>query len=108
MSAHELALEALARLRDAGRYVVVIDVRTEDEFAAGHVEGARHVPGAELAAHAEALRGADVVVTVCGKGGGRSADAATLLRELGVNARFLAGGTFAWLAANPSPPRRDP
>ena len=43
-----------------------------------------------------------VVVTACGKGGGRSAEGAALLRSLGVRARLLGGGTFAWLAAHPA------
>jgi rhodanese-related sulfurtransferase len=107
MNEHELTVEALARLRAEGRPVIVVDVRTAEEFAAGHVAGARHVPGAELAAHADALRGAELVVTACGNGGGRSADAAVLLRTLGVQARFLTGGTFAWLAAHPVD-RSDP
>jgi rhodanese-related sulfurtransferase len=39
----------------------------------------------------------DVIVTACGKGGGRSADASDKLKELGFkNAYWLCGGTFAW------------
>ena len=39
-----------------------------------------------------------VLVTVCGKGGGRSERAATELRALGWNSvRSLCGGTQAWL-----------
>lgn len=44
------------------------------------------------------------VVTVCGKGGGRSDRAATLLRERGISsARSLCGGTAAWMAAGAAP-----
>jgi rhodanese-related sulfurtransferase len=100
MSDEEIEVEVLDRLRAEGRRVVVVDVRSAEEFAAGHVAGALHVPGAELAAHADELRGAELVVTVCGKGGGRSAEGAALLRSLGVRARLLGGGTFAWLAAH--------
>jgi rhodanese-related sulfurtransferase len=104
----EITVDALDRLRAEGRDVIVIDVRTAEEFAAGHVAAARHVPGAELLDHAAVLGRADLVVTACGKGGGRSADAAARLRVLGVQARFLAGGTFAWLAARAPTDRSDP
>ena len=102
MSDDEIGVEELDRLRAEGRRVVVVDVRSAEEFAAGHVAGALHVPGAELAARVEALRDAELVVTACGKGGGRSAEGASLLRSLGVRARLLGGGTFAWLAAHPA------
>jgi rhodanese-related sulfurtransferase len=36
-------------------------------------------------------------VTACGKGSGRSADGAKLLKESGFNAIWLCGGTNKWL-----------
>ena len=102
MSDEEIEVEALERLRADGHRVLVVDVRTAEEFASGHVAGAVHVPGGDLAARVDELRGAELVVTACGKGGGRSAEGAALLRSLGVRARFLGGGTFAWLAAHPA------
>lgn len=107
MNENELTVDGLDALRAEGRAVTVIDVRTAEEFAAGHVDGAVHVHGTDLPAAARSLGSAEHVVTVCGKGGGRSAEAAALLRSLGVPAQFLAGGTFAWLAAHP-PDRSDP
>jgi len=77
---------------------VIIDVRSPDEFAAGHVDGAINIPLDSLAARASALPKNAVLVTVCGKGGGRSERAATELRALGFDsARSLCGGTQAWL-----------
>lgn len=77
---------------------VIIDVRSPDEFAAGHVDGAINIPLDSLAARASVLPKNAVLVTVCGKGGGRSERAATELRALGWNsARSLCGGTQAWL-----------
>lgn len=108
MNQDDITVDALDRLRAEGRDVIVIDVRTAEEFAAGHVANARHVPPDELVDLAAALRRADLVVTACGKGGGRSAEAAARLRALGVQARFLAGGTFAWLAAHVHTDRSDP
>ena len=77
---------------------VIIDVRSPDEFAAGHVSGAINIPLHSLAAQTAALPKEAVLVTVCGKGGGRSERAATELRALGWNsARSLCGGTQAWM-----------
>jgi MFS family permease len=76
---------------------VIIDVRSPNEFAAGHVDGAINIPLESLAARASALPKDAVLVTVCGKGGGRSERAATELRALGWNSvRSLCGGTQAW------------
>jgi MFS family permease len=76
---------------------IVLDVRSSEEFAAGHVDGAINLPLDTLAAGAAAIPRDAPVVTVCGKGGGRSARAAAELRALGFRwARSLCGGTQAW------------
>lgn len=95
MSDLEITVEELSQRVAAG--VVIVDVRTADEHRASHVEGAIHIPLDEIASRVDALRGASLVVTVCAKGGGRSLQAARLLRDLGVPARYLAGGTLLWL-----------
>jgi rhodanese-related sulfurtransferase len=72
-------------------------VRSPDEFAAGHVDGAINLPLDTLADGAVALPKDASIVTVCGKGGGRSERAAAELRALGFrSARSLCGGTQAW------------
>lgn len=97
----EIGVNDLRRLREAGREVVVVDVRTPGEFAEGHVDGAVNIPGDELVLHLEYLRQIDVVVTACTKGGGRSHGAASLLRDHGLaHARFLEGGTLAWITGD--------
>jgi rhodanese-related sulfurtransferase len=78
---------------------VVVDVRSDEEFAAGHIDGAVHIPLASLAERAAELPKDAVVLTACGKGGGRSDRAALELRRLGFSsARPICGGTMAWLA----------
>src|SRR3990172_6990304 len=73
-------------------------VRSPEEFAAGHVDGAVNIPLDALAARAPELPRDALVVTVCAKGGGRSEQAADQLRARGFTAvRFLRGGTEAWL-----------
>lgn len=90
--------ELRARLA-AGDAVVIVDVRTAEEFAAGHIEGAMHVPVAEIEANPSRLLLGRPIVTACGKGGGRSEGAAAALAAAGaLDVGFLEGGTLGWLA----------
>jgi phage shock protein E len=62
---------------------LVLDVRTRDEFADAHVEGALNIPVQELAQRmAEVGERGRKVVVYC-RSGGRSAVAAELLRRAG-------------------------
>lgn len=97
MAAKDLSLEALVAHPE--RYQL-IDVRDAQDYATAHVEGAVHIPLAELAARLGEIPGDRIPVTVCGKGGGRSAEGAALLVRLGrKDAQALEGGTLGWLAA---------
>ena len=78
--------------------LVVLDVREDDEWRAGHVEGAVHIPLSELPARAGEVGSAAQVLCVC-RVGGRSAYATMLLRRNGVAAVNLHGGMHGWEAA---------
>lgn len=89
----------LGELSRLGHDVLVVDVRSPEEYAQAHVEGAINIPIDTLEARAEEIPESALVVTVCGKGGGRSERAAEQLRLRGLaSARSLCGGTQAWLA----------
>jgi rhodanese-related sulfurtransferase len=91
----EVPTVTLADLR-AG--VLLLDVREDDEWDAGHAPDAVHLPMGEVVARlAEIPRDADVVV-VC-RSGQRSAAVTGYLVQGGWNARNLAGGMIAWHAA---------
>jgi rhodanese-related sulfurtransferase len=86
-------LDALARTRA----LLIVDVRSPDEYVAGHVTGAINVPLDALEGRVGELRRDALVVTVCGKGGGRSERAASVLRAHGFSqVRSLCGGTDGW------------
>ena len=89
------ALEARSRI-DTG--VILVDVREPAEWAAGHAQGARHIPLAQLGQGHSELPVGRPVITVC-RSGARSARAATLLAEQGADASNLDGGMRAWAAA---------
>ncbi len=89
---------ALASEFSAHAHALIIDVRSPEEFAAGHVQGAVNMPLDALGTRALELPRDALIVTVCGKGGGRSERAAEQLRSRGfLSARSLCGGTQAWL-----------
>ena len=77
----------------------LVDVRSEAEFTAQLLSYAIHIPLPLLKSALPLLLTYQRVVTVCGKGGGRSAEAAELLRTSGVNAAWLCGGTLGVLEA---------
>lgn len=90
--------ELLGRLR-AGD-VVVLDVRPEDEFAAGHLPGAVNVPLASLNRAMAALRRDKEIVPYCrGPYCVLSFDAVEALRGSGFEARRLEDGFPEWKAA---------
>ena len=75
--------------------LVVLDVREDDEWAAGHIEGAVHIPLGELAGRADEVPAGGQVLVYCHVGG-RSARATAFLQQRGVDAVNLAGGVVAW------------
>ena len=80
---------------------LVLDVRDDAEFAAGHIVAARHIPLAQLAGRlAELEKWKDKPVIVNCQSGMRSASASALLRGKGYTRVFNLGGGFAaWQAA---------
>jgi len=82
-------------------HVLILDVRSTEEFASGHVEGAVNIPLDTIGSHATSLPRDRLIVTVCGKGGGRSDRAAQELRTRGFESvRSLCGGTDGWQKRN--------
>ncbi len=91
-------VEQLDKARKDGTAKVLIDVRTPQEFAEGHVPGARNIPLDQIGAHADQLPGDEEIYLVC-RSGSRSARAASVLSAKGVKTVNVAGGTMAWLQA---------
>ena len=96
--------------------VTVIDVRPEDEFALGHVPGARNIPLSELKRHLSKLDRKTEIVAYCrGPYCVLSFEAVAQLRKLGFKARRLEDGLPEWKAAglpvqagSPQFPRPEP
>ena len=73
----------------------LLDVREDDEWAAGHIDGAQHIRLGELSARLGELPKERTIVAVC-RSGGRSEAAVRGLRKLGYAAENLEGGVNAW------------
>ncbi|MDQ1711607.1 MAG: hypothetical protein QOE45_1057 [Frankiaceae bacterium] len=89
----------IARPSDVTEETWLLDVREDDEWAAGHPPNAVHIPMSGLLPHvAEVPKDRDVVV-VC-KVGGRSAQVTAYLLQQGwTTVRNLDGGVVSWVAA---------
>jgi len=87
--------EAMALL---GGDSVLVDVRDEHEWAAGHVRHSVHIPSQEVSTATPYTTQVRRVVVVS-RTGRRAADAAKHLRAAGVDAVVLHGGLRAWLEA---------
>lgn len=86
---------------------VLIDVRTQDEYEAGHAPGARPVDAKQLSGDDplyaiygdDPLAERDAAIVVICDNGLRSGIAAKRLMDAGFLAMNVAGGLFAWRAS---------
>ena len=77
---------------------ILLDVREDAEWQAGHAPKARHIPLSRLPARIRDLPPNRTVITVC-RSGARSTRAAALLARDGRDVVNLAGGMHAWARA---------
>ena len=73
----------------------IIDVREDDEWEAGHIEGALHVPLGELPTRLDDLPLDDDMYVIC-RTGGRSHRAVVWLTNNGFDAYNVTGGMGSW------------
>lgn len=87
---------ALAELLMSRQPLLVLDVRTEGEWQAGHIEGSVNIPLTQLRARPSELPQSRQIVLHC-QSGYRSSIAAGLLEQQGFpNVMDLVGGYEAW------------
>jgi rhodanese-related sulfurtransferase len=100
-SAGSLTAQGAVHLINRER-AVVVDVREPDEFAAGHVTGAKNVPLEQLEAKlTTAVKNKSVPLLLFCATGSRAQRAVAMARKLGYEqAQAVAGGLKSWKAAN--------
>jgi rhodanese-related sulfurtransferase len=89
---HITAAEAID-LADGG--ALLVDVREQWEWDAGHAPPAIHLPMGSLGDRVEELPDDQPVLVIC-HSGGRSLTVATALADAGFNAINVVGGMTAW------------
>jgi rhodanese-related sulfurtransferase len=77
----------------------LIDVRAQHEWDAGRIEGAKHLPLAELSERVGEIDDSKPVVLYC-RGGNRSTMATDALAATGYDAAKLTGGIVGWAEAD--------
>ena len=87
-------------IEDSG--VVLLDVRTADEYAEGHIEGAVLIDQGQddFIEKAKATITTDKQIAVYCRSGRRSANAAGRLADVGYKCINLKGGIIAWKEAD--------
>lgn len=95
----ELTPRELHERRAAGESIEVLDVRTDEEYRGGHIDGARHLMAGWLPDRLEDLPSDRPLATICATGY-RSTVAASLLQRAGFQDVInIAGGMVAWVSA---------
>ena len=80
---------------------MLLDVREDDEWAAGHAPAAVHLPMGQVVDRVAEVPTDRIIVCMC-RGGGRSGSVALHLAGAGYDVRNVAGGMQAWAAADSS------
>lgn len=90
-----ISLVELNQMIDSNKSLRIIDVRTDAEYLEKHIPMAKNISIENI----ETINFLpnEIIITTCGKGGGRSENAAELIRSKIKNEiYFLEGGTFGW------------
>lgn len=97
VSYEQINAEQARFLMNTEKDYVIIDSRTQEEFDAGHIEGAIMIPEYEIADRApEILKKKDQLILVYCRSGRRSKIASQVLVELGYTNVKEFGGIIDW------------
>lgn len=97
MSYEQITQEEAKKIMDSDNTVIVLDVRTPDEFASGHIKNAINIPN-ETIFDKEVLELTDksqLILVYC-RSGRRSKEAAQKLAEIGYSNIKEFGGIIDW------------
>ncbi|WP_290539235.1 MULTISPECIES: rhodanese-like domain-containing protein [Alcanivorax] len=100
-AADSISINELKQAMQADRAPIIIDVRDEDEYLAGHIPGAIMVPAKQMEQHLDMLKQyrKQEIVLYC-VSGRRASAAATVLEDAGFKkVRLLEGNYPAWSEA---------
>ncbi len=91
-----IAPEVLKEKLKSENTIIIIDVRSFDEYTEKHIPAAVNIPLPLLEKETMHFNKEIFYVTACGKGGGRSAEASEIIVKSGYVSTWLCNGTFGW------------
>jgi rhodanese-related sulfurtransferase len=91
----EITPKALAARLKSGQSITIVDVREPNEWSAGHIAGAKHIPLGQLLERQHELDPKQETILVC-RSGNRSGLACELLSERGFDVVNMTGGLSTW------------
>ena len=100
---NKITIDELKEIHSTDK-VIVLDVRKPSEYLEGHIPNALNIPVDDLELRIAEIPNNKLIVTTCGRGGGRARRAQTLLEEKGLSVKWLEGGSLGYLdtlAENP-------
>ena len=93
----KISAEELKDMMDQESALIIVDVRTPEEFAEGYIPGAVNIPDTEIEATAEdVLLDKEAMIVVYCRSGRRSAISAKTLSEIGYTNVYDLGGILDW------------
>ncbi|WP_423488337.1 rhodanese-like domain-containing protein [Mycobacteroides sp. PCS013] len=92
----QVGIDEISAALDLG--VKLLDVREDDEWAAGHIDGAQHIPLGDVPSRMDELDPDASLWVIC-HAGGRSQRAAAYLNRNGFDVSNVSGGMLAWVQA---------
>ena len=94
---HKITAEQAKEKMDETEGWILLDVRTDEEFEAEHIEGAVLIPDYEIAARVESeLPDKNAVILIYCRSGRRSALAAHEMVDMGYTGAYDFGGIIDW------------
>lgn len=93
-STDQITVKAVNELKQAGKKLYLLDVRTEQEHQLGNIGGV-WIPLSELPNRLNELDADQEWIVYC-RSGGRSQQAVDFLDDEGIRAKNLKGGMLAW------------
>ena len=96
-----ISADAVKHAIDAKEEVVLVDVRTPEEFAQGHISGSILLPLQDISKAVALLGNKDQKIYAYCRSGARSAQATQFLKSQGFTSVYsMSGGILAWMHKN--------
>ncbi len=92
-----ISVQEAKEMMDSGEAIIIVDVRTREEYEAGHIPGALLIPNETISdQQPELLPDQSATILVYCRSGNRSRQASQKLADMGYTAVYDFGGIIDW------------